>query len=144
MVRHLWLVATLSFMLVANSADSDKNKQKNKSKSFHPVVMTDPAEYAGIYLGIDSLYSVEVRSGVDGALTVVVHDGGQSTTLTDVRRNGAHLQGLLSVANGKSELFTATFVERDLNGNRAFGLLVDHPLRLSDDVQLDRLFCKRR
>ena len=143
-MRLLGLVAVCVFVLVADSAAAKKDKNKVKHKSFHPVDAANAADYTGSYMAIDSLYSIDVWAGADGELTVTVHDGTTSTVLSDVRRTGARLQGVLPEEGGRSKSFDATFVVRDLNGVRLFGLLVEEPRRVSDDLSLARIFCARR
>jgi hypothetical protein len=140
----LWLIATCSILLMAHAADGKKDKHKSKHKSYHPVVAADVSAYAGKYVGIDSLYSVEVSVGTAAELMVEVHEGATTARLTDVRCSSAHLSGTFPAVDGVSKPFDATFVERDLNGDRVFGLLIESVLRISDDVVLDRIFCARR
>jgi len=141
--RPLALACALLLLAVPALAKKDGAKSKSKSKSFHPVVMTDPASCAGTYVGIDSLYLVEIRL-VAGYLEVTVHEGDRATPLERVILSGADLEGSFPNAGGPSRFFEATFVDRELNGDHAFGLMVYQPMNLPDDVTLESIFCRRR
>ena len=141
-MQDLWLVALSALLLGA--APGQGTKSKFKHKTFQPIVKTNLREYAGHYAGIDSSYFVDVRIGSDNKLAVLVHDGSMTSSLRDVHVDGAQLAGTSTGPDGKPKGFEAVFGERDLNGRRAFGLLVNQTLKVSDDVVLNRLFCKRQ
>ena len=50
----------------------------------------------------------------------------------------------MAAPDGRPKTFEAVFGERDINGRRAFGLLVSTTLKVSDDVVATRIFYKRQ
>ena len=126
------------------AAPDNPAKRKHKHKTFQPIVLSDTRGYSGRYTGIDSTYFVDVRVAADGRLEVTVHEGSSATVLQDARIEGAKLTGSLLPKGGKPAAFQATFGRRDINGRRAFGMITDHPVRVSGDVVIERLFCARR
>lgn len=141
-MRDLLLVISSLFLLGA--APGQGTKPKHKHKTFQPVVMADVHGYAGRYVGVDSTYFVVVSIGSDRKLAATVHEGSTTSALRDVHLEGALLKGTRMAADGKAENFEAVFGERNINGRRAFGLLVSTTLQLPDDVLATRIFCKRQ
>jgi len=141
-MRDLWLVALC--LLLVGAAPEQGKKAKAKHKTFQPIVKTDARGYAGRYVGIDSTYYVDVRLGEDGKLAVKVHEGSATSELQDVHLDGARLAGTSADTDGKPKAFEGVFGERNINGRRAFGLLVNQAVRVSGDVVVNRIFCKRQ
>jgi hypothetical protein len=138
------LLLVISSLLLLGAAPGGGTKPKYKHKTFQPVVMSDVHKYAGRYVGVDTTYFVVVRTEDDQKLAATVHEGSTTSALRDVHLNGALLVGTLTAPDGKSKTFEAVFGERDINGRRAFGLLVSTTLQLPDDVLATRIFCKRQ
>jgi hypothetical protein len=141
-VREIGLVA-LS-VLVLHAAPMGGSKSKSKHKTFQPIVKTDARAYAGHYVGIDSMFSVDVWTRENEPPTVLVHEGAMMSSLRDVRLEGARLTGTLTAPDGKRQRFEGVFGERGMDGRQAFGLLVNQAVQVADDVVLNRIFCKRQ
>ncbi|HEV2802667.1 MAG TPA: hypothetical protein VGW12_19505 [Pyrinomonadaceae bacterium] len=126
------VVATMALILVALACNvaivssAQKLKHKHKEKRFEPVVKERLADYAGRYVGIEPDYYLEVTADADGELSVRVQEGARSATLRDIRIEGARLKATRVYANGTTKAFEATFVNRILNGEIAFGVLVEN------------------
>ena len=98
-----------------------KEKQKVKEKRFDPAPLARLADAAGQYAGPDEHYSVRlVFAGgkLNGFMTI----DGITLPLTDIRVDGSRLE-----ATRDGERVRGTFVNRILNGDSAFGLLIDAP-----------------
>ena len=115
--------AALCLALAPLSA-AQKRKEKIKEKHFEPVARQNVRDYAGRYVGIEDDYVLEVTVGDDGALSITSREDGRTATLSDIRLDGAEVTATKTYANGKRAAFSATFADRVLNGERAFGLLV--------------------
>jgi hypothetical protein len=102
-----------------------KYKNKNKEKHFEPVARQNIRDYAGRYVGIEDDYVVEVRVGEDGQLSATSREGGREARLEDLKIEGARVTATKVYSNGGRAAFAATFADRVLNGERAFGLLVE-------------------
>ena len=143
-MKSLVLLAIASALLVASaSAASTKQKSKYKEKSFEPVSSADVGGYAGHYVGIESKYWVDVNVDRDNRLEVALYEDGVRVSLRDIQLTGSRLEAT-KVFGGARVPFEATFGERRVNGESAFGLLVEGDVRLDDDVVLNRLFYRRQ
>ena len=100
-------------------------KNKHKEKRFEPAARQNVGDYAGRYVGIEDEYVVEVRVGEDGRLSVTSREGQREARLEDLRIDGARVTASKVYADGRRAEFAATFVDRVLNGERAFGLMVE-------------------
>ena len=121
---RLVAIALSLLALGAPSAFAQKRKEKIKEKHFEPVARQNVRDYAGRYVGIEDDYVIEVTVGDDGTLAITSREDGRTATLSDIRLDGAELTATKTYANGKRASFSATFADRVLNGERAFGLLV--------------------
>jgi hypothetical protein len=117
----------LALCLAASSAPRALAQKKNKVKEKHyePVVRQNVRDYAGRYVGIEDEYVVEVRAGDDGRLSITSREGGREAWLEDLRIDGARVSATKVYRDGRRAEFAATFADRVLNGERAFGLLVE-------------------
>ncbi|MFN2480185.1 MAG: hypothetical protein ABR554_01700 [Pyrinomonadaceae bacterium] len=100
-------------------------KKKFKEKHFEPVARQNVRDYAGRYVGIEDEYVVEVRAESDGTLSVTSREGGREARLEGLKIDGARVTATKVYRDGARAEFAATFADRVLNGERAFGLLVE-------------------
>jgi hypothetical protein len=117
-------VALCLVALASSNVVAQKKPYKNKEKHFDAVARQNVRDYAGRYVGIEDDYVIEVRVGDDGKLAITSREGDRTATLSDIKLDGANLSATKIYANGKRASFSATFADRVLNGERAFGLLV--------------------
>lgn len=116
----------LALCLAASFApQAQAQKKKVKEKHFEPVARQNVRDYAGRYVGIEDDYVVEVRVGEDGRLFITSREGKREARLEDLRLEGAGVTATKVYADGRRAEFAATFVDRVLNGERAFGLMVE-------------------
>lgn len=116
-----------------------KDKSKHKVKYFVPVPMHSLAEAAGTYVGIDDYYVVTITA----AGGTVRHED-QTGTLRDVQLRGADLTATVVFPDGSRETLRATFCNRVLNSETAFGLVINEPAIDFDGNHFTQLFCRRR
>lgn len=117
----------LALCLAASLAPqgSAQKKIKNKEKHFEPVARQNMRDYAGRYVGIEDEYVVEVRADEGGRLLITSREGKREARLEDLKIDGARVTATKVYADGTRAEFAATFADRVLNGERAFGLLVE-------------------
>ena len=114
-------------------------KSKYKDKRFEPVTISNPAQAAGRYVGIDPDFVI-VLHGDSGTLRNFDRTG----TLTHIFYEGSVLKATVVYPGERREVLQATFVNRIKNGETAFGLVLrDFDVRAGDDVTLQNLFCRR-
>lgn len=136
------LVMTLLGLLLAGTAAAQTKKPHSKHRPFQPVVRQDVAEYAGEYIGTDPERVVVVRSAGEGKLAVVVRKDGENVTIREPKMTGAVLTGTIKNSFNRIETFEAVFGVRDMNGRRAFGLLLNEPVKVDQDLVVNRIFCR--
>jgi hypothetical protein len=117
-------VASLCLVALASANAVAQKRYKNKEKHFEPVARQNLRDYAGRYVGIEESYVIEVRVGEDGKLAITSREGERTATLSEIKLDGANLSATKTYADGKRASLSATFADRVLNGERAFGLLV--------------------
>jgi hypothetical protein len=125
-------LALALMILVASAAVADKGKVK--SKSFEPVVK-NAAEYAGSYRGPDASYGLvlEARNGKLGGTYVEL---GRVAVLHPIEVTGANFSATASFDDGSWRTINGTFVNRNRNGAKSFGLrLNDVPVEGFGEVQ---------
>lgn len=140
-------VALVALILLAGGTSElfGQKKKKVKDKRFEPVAARNLKDYEGTYVGIDESYVLEIRLGPDGQLAVRSTEAGQTVGLSNVKVEGARLTATKTYADGVTEKFGGTFSNRILNGETAFGIVVDGlNLRLDGGTTLDRVFYRRR
>jgi aminopeptidase C len=114
-------------------------KNKYKEKRFEPVTITNPAQAAGRYVGIDPDFVITLQ-GNSGTL----HNFDRTGTLTHIFYEGSVLKATVVYPGERREVLQATFVNRIKNGETAFGLVLrDFDVRVDNDVTLQNLFCRR-
>jgi hypothetical protein len=143
-MRGLLHLAIATSLLVSSApAASKKHKSKHKDKSFEPVTSAEAGGYAGHYVGIESRNWVEVKLDPENRLEVTLYEDGARVSLRDVELTGCRLEATKVFGDSAAD-FEATFGERRVNGEGAFGLLVETIVRFDDDVVLERLFYRRQ
>jgi hypothetical protein len=134
------LLAALALLVVAPVSGGQKLKQKKKEKRFEPVAKQNVAEYAGRYVGLMPDYYLEIAVTADGTLSVTSQERTRRATLRDIRLAGAQLTATRVYPDGTTGEFAATFVNRVLNGESSFGIMVENANVEFDDVTFNRVF----
>jgi len=132
------LLAVLT-LCVAPVSGGQKLKNKKKEKRFEPVVKQRLEEYAGRYIGMQDYY-LEIAAVADGQLAIVSHEGGRHATLQNIRLDGARLTATRVYPDGMTKDFEATFVNRVLNGDIRFGIMVENFEVKFEDLTLNNIF----
>ena len=115
-----------------------KNKPR-KEKRFEPAVKENLADYTGRYIGLEDYY-LEITRDVDGQLSIVSREGGRRATLQNISLTGARLTATRVYSDGTTKEFEATFVNRILNGDSRFGLLVENLEVKFEGLTFNRIF----
>lgn len=137
------LVFTTTFAGELFGQKTQKTK-KVKEKRFETVVKQNLKDYAGTYIGIEPDYVIEIQVTADGRLKINNLEDGQSVTLTNIKVMGARVTADKTYPDGRAGKFDATFSNRILNGESAFGVLVDGlDVHLDGGVVLNRVFYAR-
>ncbi|HEX8128332.1 MAG TPA: hypothetical protein VF527_04460 [Pyrinomonadaceae bacterium] len=134
------LLAVLALLSAAPVSGGQKFKNKKKEKRFEPVVKQRIEEYAGRYMGIMPDYYLEITAGADGQLSIASQEGNRRATLSNIRIAGARLTATRVYADGATKEFEATFANRILNGESAFGILVENVEVPFDGMTFTRIF----
>ena len=129
----------LGFLLaLAMALPLAASKNKHKDKHFDPVTMTAP-QAVGRYVGIDPDFVIELTAS-GGTL----RNAKRTATLTHIVYEGSELRATAEYDAGRREPFQATFANRSVNGDTAFGMLVHNAdVHLEGDVVIQDLFCRR-
>ena len=115
-----------------------KNKLR-KDKRFEPVVKENMNDYRGRYVGLEDYY-LEVTMDVDGQLSIVSQEGRQRATLHNISLTGARLTATRVYQDGTTKEFEATFVNRILNGDTRFGLMVENVEVKFEGLTFNKIF----
>lgn len=138
-------VITLGLLLCLSAQGfGQKKKLKQKDKRFEPVVKQNLADYAGKYVGFQDDHFVEISVDAGGRMLATSHEGNRQATLTNIRVDDARLTATKTYADGSRAEFSAVFVNRILNGETAFGMQVQGPVRVDETLLLERVFYKRQ
>ena len=121
------------------SGGEQKLKSKRKEKRFEPVARQSLADYAGRYIGMEDYY-LEIAAGTDGQISIVSQEGARRATLQNVHLTGARLTATRVYPDGTTKEFEATFVNRILNGDSRFGIMVENFEVKFEDLLLNSLF----
>jgi hypothetical protein len=143
MMKRLLLMAVVVVLASAAPAFAQKNKVKNKDKRFEPVVKQNMADYAGRYYGFQADYYIDVRVDGAGSLSATSFEGERRAELQNIRLEQSKLTATKVYSDGATREFTATFVNRVLNGVSDFGMLVMGSVSVTPSVAYDRVFYKR-
>jgi hypothetical protein len=140
-ITLLALFALLCAAPVYGGDDGDQ-KFKNKlpkEKRFEPVVKENIADYTGKYIGLEDYY-LEVTRDVDGQLSIVSREGKRHATLQNISLTGARLTATRVYQDGTTKEFEATFVNRILNGDIRFGIMVENLEVNFEGLTFNRIF----
>lgn len=138
--RAATLAVLLALLSAAPVSGGQKLKYKKKEKRFEPTAKQRVEDYAGRYTGIMPDYYLEVAATADGQLHVLSHEGERRATLRDIRLDGARLTATRVYSDGATREFEATFVNRILNGETSFGIMVENVEVPFDGMTLTRIF----
>ena len=139
MKKSLLLLLSSVVLLVCVPVSGQK-KWKQKEKRFEPVVREDARGYAGRYVGPDESHWLDVRADDANRLTVTLYEEGRPVALRDPRLDGARITATKVYEDGRTAPFAGLFADRILNGARAFGIIVDGPVKVTEDVTFRRVF----
>jgi hypothetical protein len=89
---------------------------------------------------VEDSYVLDVRAEADGRLTATLWEDGREVRLRDVRLAGARLTATKIYADNSTEPFVGTFANRILNGETAFGILIDGPVKITGAGTFSRMF----
>ncbi|HJU55661.1 MAG TPA: hypothetical protein VJ715_13850 [Pyrinomonadaceae bacterium] len=136
-------LVALALLMCVHTEIFGQKKKKTKDKRFEPVARQNLKDYEGTYVGADSTYVIEVRVGEDGELSVSSREGNKRMMLAGIKVEGARLLARKVYADGTTVEFEGIFCNRVLNGERAFGILVDGAqVNLAGRI-FDRIFYRR-
>jgi len=127
----------------ASALQKDKDKDKDKAKKekrFEPIENLDVDKLGGRYVGIDATYFLEIAVGENGQLQIMSVEGPRRAKLTGVHLDGPNLTATRAYDDGTTAKFDGLFVDRILNGERAFGVLVSGIRIELDGLSLERVF----
>jgi hypothetical protein len=142
-IARVACAVALCLAVVSSVEAVAQKKLKNKEKHFEPVARQNVRDYAGRYVGIEESYRIDLQVSDDGSLSGTSREDGRDATLTDIRIEGATLTATKVYANGKRAPLVATFVDRVLNGEREFGLIVENQRIELPGLTLTRVFYRR-
>ena len=134
------LLSILTLLCAAPVSGGQKLKNKQKEKRFEPVVKGQLEEYAGRYVGMEEYYLEVAATGADGQLAIVSHEGARRATLENIRLDGARLTATRVYRDGTTKDFAATFVNRILNGDVRFGIMVENVGVKFEGLTLNNIF----
>jgi hypothetical protein len=137
------LLVIAAVLVASDAAAAVKHKSKRKEKSFEPVAAADVGGYAGRYVGIESSHWVDVDIGPEDRLEVTVFENGVRVPLRNIKLTGTRLVATKLLPGDTEASLEATFGERRVNDDRAFGLLVEGDVHLDGSTVLNRLFYRR-
>ena len=143
-MRQLIAILLIFITLIsAPAALAQKKGKKFKEKRFEPVVKEHVEEYAGRYVGIEPSYILEIEVSADGSLSAVSYEGERRADLREIRLAGSRLTATKVYTDGATEKFEAEFVNRILNGESAFGIIVEGMRIELVGATLTRVFYRR-
>lgn len=144
-MKRAFIFVLLSLSIIATSGgDAFAQKRKFKEKRYEPATRSALKEYEGRYVGITASYFIDITFTPDGELSITSYEGEREASLKDIRFNGPILTATKVYTDGGSENFQAVFANRILNGQSAFGLIVDNLNVKLDDLLLTSLFYRLR
>jgi hypothetical protein len=133
-------IALILLAFFTTAAPAQVRPKKVKEKRFEPVVKRDARAYAGRYIGIEPSYVLEIRVGPDGGLEATSYEGERLATLREIRLSGAEMTATKAYRDGAVVKFEGRFVNRVLNGESVFGVLVRGLHVEIPGATLDRVF----
>lgn len=145
-MRKLIAVMLIFVALVSAAspqASAQKKAKKLKEKRFEPAVKESVTDYAGRYIGVEPSYVLEVRVGEDNRLTGYSAEGDRRATLREIKVEGSHLTATKVYSDGTTARFAGEFVNRIVNGQSAFGIIVEGMRIELGSATLTRVFYRR-
>jgi ketosteroid isomerase-like protein len=139
-MRRAFIPILVSLLFASLSNDVFGQKNKVKSKSFEPSARATLKEYQGTYTGIDGSYFIEIVALADGKLLIKSFEGDRVATLQDIRIEGPAIYATKVYADGETGTFQGVFANRNRNGQRAFGIIVDGLQMNFEGLLLESLF----
>ena len=134
------LLLSAAVLLFACVPASGQKAWKKKEKRFEPVAKQDARGYAGRYVGVEDSYWLDVRADDAGRLAATLFEEGRAVALRDLRLDGARLSATKVYDDGRTAPFAALFANRVLNGAKTFGVMVDGPVKVAENVIVSRIF----
>lgn len=137
------LLALLTLVCAApvlgNGGEQKFKNKLRKDKRFEPVIKENLNDYRGRYVGLEDYY-LEVTMDVDGQLSIVSQEGRRRATLHNISLTGARLTATRVYQDGTTKEFEATFVNRILNGDSRFGIMVENVEVKFEGLTFNRIF----
>jgi hypothetical protein len=97
----------------------------------------------GATRALSQAYYIDVKVGAGGQLAITSFEGARQAELRNIKLEQGKLTATKVYPDGATETFTATFVNRILNGASDFGLFVEWPLQVTPTIMLNRIFYRR-
>ena len=145
-MRRKWasVLSTLLLLLTAASGEVVAQKKKFKEKRYEPATRPALKDYEGRYIGVEDSYYIEVRVTPDGGLTITSFEDERQAVLKGIRLEGAIITATKVYTDGEIESFAGVFANRILNGQSAFGIIVDNMQVSVAGLTLTGLFYRLR
>lgn len=124
-MKRALIFVLASLLLTSFSSEAFGQKRKFKEKRYEPVTRASVRDYAGNYVGLEASYFIELAVQPDGKLSITSHEGEREATFKEIRVEGAVITATKVYTDGATAKFHGTFANRILNGQSAFGILVD-------------------
>jgi ketosteroid isomerase-like protein len=142
--RRLIFCLSLMLLLAAASGEVFGQKKKYKDKRYEPATRATVKDYEGKYVGVESSYWIDIFVSPEGKLSINSYEGERRATLNDIKLEGAIISAVKVYEDGGSENFSGVFANRILNGQSAFGIIVDNVQVKVSGVTLHGLFYRLR
>lgn len=143
-MKKLFLITLALLLSVSAQGFGQKKKVIHKDKRFEPVVRQNMADYEGRYVGFQDDHFIVVSVDAAGRMSATSYEGNRQATLTNIRVDDARLTATKTYPDGSTAQFSAVFVNRIFNGETAFGMQVQGPVRIDETLLLERIFYKRQ
>lgn len=137
-------VLALLLLFLTASGDGFAQKRKVKDKRYEPTTRHALVDYEGRYTGIEDSYFIEIALNSEGGLSITSYEGERQAVLKDIQVAGAIITATKVYTDGATENFAGVFANRILNGQSAFGIIVDNMQVKVAGLTLTALFYKLR
>ncbi len=131
-------------LLLTIAGDTFAQKRKVKDKRYEPAARPALKDYEGRYTGIEGSYFIEIQFTQDGGLSITSYESERQAVLKDIRLTGAIITATKVYTDGATENFSGVFANRILNGQSAYGIIVDNMQVKVAGLTLTALFYKLR
>jgi ketosteroid isomerase-like protein len=143
--RSLLFILTLMLLATVSGEAFAQKKNKVKDKRYEPVARAQVKDYEGKYVGVEDAYFLEIRVAPGGEMSITSYEGERKATLKDIRLAGPIITATKIYTDSAMESFSGVFANRILNGDSAFGIIVDNvQVKLEGGVTLNGLFYRLR